>query len=78
MHNASEAVVNVPFSKLLPELPPEGARVLHSANEVLGFYIRPTRLMAACIKLLQQYVLHRVTALLMLFQAGSSDAQIAD
>ncbi|KAI1787083.1 hypothetical protein LXA43DRAFT_896796 [Ganoderma leucocontextum] len=66
---AREALVNVSLLKILPELP---------RLEVLGLDIRPAKLTAAHVKLLQQYVPRQVTALFILFQSGSSDAKVAD
>ena len=67
--SAGEALANLAILKILPELP---------RLEVLGLDIRPAKLTAAHVKLLQQYVPSRVTALFLLFQSDSSDAKVAD
>ena len=67
--NTGEALATLPILKILPELP---------RLEVLGLDIRPAKLTAAHVKLLQQYVPHQVAALFLLFQSDSSDAKVAD
>ncbi|KAM5534146.1 hypothetical protein V8D89_012166 [Ganoderma adspersum] len=59
---------NEPLLKIMPELP---------CLEVLGLDLRPARLTAAHVKLLQQHVPPQVTALFLFLQAESSSARAA-
>ena len=67
--NVGDPLINLPILQALPELP---------RLEVLGLDVRPARLTAVHVKLLQQYIPQRVTALFLLLQAESSDAKVAD
>lgn len=62
-------LVNTSFLKILPGLP---------NLEILALKIRPARLTSAHVKLLEQYVPPRITALFILFRAEASNVKVID
>ena len=64
-----EDLINMSFLKILRELP---------NLEILGLDIRPSKLTAAHVKLLDQYIPLQVTALFILFHANTSNAKVMD